>query len=710
MEDKALNGGKPVTSSSPEGKSGKKRRRKKSGGHGGSEPSRKAAAAQATAPGTGQGPDDRPATRPDGEKAAPPKPAASPAEERGLPDPPEGPGQGQEPPPPLPAPETEPEGEDHGQAAPEEKKEPDAAPGPDLPPEEEEAHPPAPDVPPEEEEAPTLAPEAGTGTLDEAETQDPTDGPETQAAPPEGQDGGPARAPDPGAGEPAGGHGPEPEEEPLTEEQRRRAAEMTRTVQISIEKLLEAASASGQEETAEGETGELADAAPEPEAEQLPLPRRMLRGVGGLLLGMGRWLLLVIAFVALVASIGIAWLYSGATPDSVPTVQATFNGEELSPTSYSWHVPVVGNLFKRTYAKTVSDDPIPLTGPVENQTVSLTVEAEDCTATLTVWDAASQVVFEGGVRQFKDFAFTDNGDYTAELSVRRVERNVEHAAEVSGEQTYLFTFEVSIMPTVRLNTVSIAQGGVALVRVTGITGQQAPTLQTDLPNTGFVQGQSGWLAFLAAGVDQDTGSYSVEVDCGTYRQSLTLTVNQRTGTYKDYTSKSQLTSPFLDPADAPAKVLTAVGKVSGVPAWSDGGFDLPFGDSVRVELEYGTTEYVGRTRAERTAGTGTGRVCGNVLVSGSRGGQLIAPAAGTVVLAEDLGGDAGVTLVIDHGAGVYSVFYDLNTLSVKAGQAVALGQDIALTNRYTIGEVRVAGVSVEPVSVWRGECEAFSYY
>ena len=145
-------------------------------------------------------------------------------------------------------------------------------------------------------------------------------------------------------------------------------------------------------------------------------------------------------------------------------------------------------------------------------------------------------------------------------------------------------------------------------------------------------------------------------------------------------------------------------------AWSEDGFVIPFASKAEVELAYGTTEYVGRTRSERVAGTGTGRVSTNVVVSTTRGGDLVAPAAGKVVLAKDLGGTAGYTLVIDHGAGVKSIFYCLRSISVQVGTTVKAGQTLAETDRTTIGEVRVGTVPVEPISVWRGECDALSHY
>ncbi len=51
-------------------------------------------------------------------------------------------------------------------------------------------------------------------------------------------------------------------------------------------------------------------------------------------------------------------------------------------------------------------------------------------------------------------------------------------------------------------------------------------------------------------------------------------------------------------------------------------------------------------------------------------------ASGKIDLAEDLGGDYGTTLVIDHGAGVRTIFYGLSDIDIKAGQQVKQGQTL----------------------------------
>lgn len=488
----------------------------------------------------------------------------------------------------------------------------------------------------------------------------------------------------------------EPAEPEPTPEQLRRNAELTRTVQISIEKLMEMQAA------------QTPPAEPEP-AEPEPAPPTLEDHIRSGLGRMARWLLLVAAFVAVVAGLGIAMLYSAATPEAIPQVSVAFNGETMETAEARWQVPVVGDSFKRTYAEKGSKEPVEIS-TVESAKATLQVIAEDCDTYFTITDANEQVVFEGTAEQFEAFRFTENGAYTAELEVTRRGAGLSHESAVSGREVYRFCFDVHLRPSIRLNNSSVRQGGVVAVRVTGLPGLQTPVMTTELPATEFFEGESGWIAYLPIGIDQEAGEYVLHIEADGYAQDLRLIVMQHLEQFKDVYSTSQLIWPYISVEDTPAQVQAVLAETEAEPAWVKDGFVQPFTDSINVTLGYGTTEYVNRTRAEREAGTGSGRTSTNTLVKTRYGGQLIAPADGRVVLAQDLGGVAGNTLVIDHGAGVKSIFYGLGTLNVQAGAQVIRGQQVAVTNLTTISEVRIGATPVEPLAVWRGQCNALRYY
>lgn len=494
-------------------------------------------------------------------------------------------------------------------------------------------------------------------------------------------------------------------EEPSAGEENRAAA-MTRTVQLSIQQIMERAI---QEETAEEE------AAPEPAAEPAEAAEEehgeepgQDRAAG--LTGFVRWLLLVVVLVAAIAIGGVAWLYQKATPDMIPQLSVSFDGQELEATSYEWKVPVVANSITRTYSDTISKKPVELEEVVEDASPKITGNLSSYDTALTIQNEAGNEVFSGTLKQYSGFSFEENGDYTAKLVVETPKTATGAVGNVTGKQTYRFAFTVAIRPTVRMNTSSIIQGSVVAIQVSGLEEGIVPTMETELPHVGFVPSSTGWVSYLPVAWDQTPGSYSIEVQMGSYEEPLSLTVRSNTWNFADVKTMSQLTKPYLAPEETPQKVLELLNNYDDTIYWSNSGFVQPFLSNIEILLRYGTTEYVGRTNAERNSGTGNGRTTINTIVTGKRGEELISPADGRVLLAENLGGNAGNTIVVEHGAGVKSLFYNLQSLSVKAGETVVQGQVLATTKENTIVEVRVGTVPVEPLSVLRGQCDALRCY
>ena len=84
---------------------------------------------------------------------------------------------------------------------------------------------------------------------------------------------------------------------------------------------------------------------------------------------------------------------------------------------------------------------------------------------------------------------------------------------------------------------------------------------------------------------------------------------------------------------------------------------------------------------------------------------VTAPAAGSVVLASDLF-FTGNTIVVDHGAGLYSLFAHLSSMTVALGDVVHRGTQlghVGATGRATGPHlhwgVRLNGARVDPLSL-----------
>ena len=233
----------------------------------------------------------------------------------------------------------------------------------------------------------------------------------------------------------------------------RRLLDMTRTVQLSVEQI-----------TANMDipAGEDTDTSSDDDAAEDDTPATMGDVVRSGVTGMARWLLLVVVFVLVVAGIGVAYLYRSATPDMLPSISVTFAEQTLEPSAYKWHVPVIGNWFKRTYAETYSSVPAVLEAPISTLSPDITISSTNYATQLTVTDANKETVFEGTLSEFSGYCFDETGTYTAKLVASVTGSRAAGAADITGSETWLFTFDIAIEPSVYLSENTIEQGGVAV--------------------------------------------------------------------------------------------------------------------------------------------------------------------------------------------------------------------------------------------------------
>ena len=96
-------------------------------------------------------------------------------------------------------------------------------------------------------------------------------------------------------------------------------------------------------------------------------------------------------------------------------------------------------------------------------------------------------------------------------------------------------------------------------------------------------------------------------------------------------------------------------------------------------------------------------------ISASAGTPVKSVAAGRVVVAEPFG-TYGLTVIVQHGGGDYSVYGSLNTLSVDKGSVVSKGQTVGLVGAadpdlppHLHFEIRPQGRAVDPLEWLRGQ-------
>ena len=404
----------------------------------------------------------------------------------------------------------------------------------------------------------------------------------------------------------------------------------------------------------------------------------------------------VVVLLAAVMGVSYAFTTEGGCPDDA----AQFGGQALEANGSCWQVPLLGGQLDKVFAS-------PSTLSVQKLGVLYTAHPElslpewTCYTALTIQNAAGDVLFAGSAGEYQNFLFPANGEYKAELTAWRVPKGgvitqfeggstgqlrknlgLERPAKPTGWYRYSFRFTLQASAEVELSAERVEQGGIVGLRISGMTGDTAPTVETDLGNVQCVRAADGWRAYIPAAYNASSGGHEVNI-----------TVNGETITRsiivlpKDFGTADAEPEPDASEA-ANTQFRNAVWGLYEAPArekmWQ-GGFVNPV-ESYTTLVDYGQVRVVNGRQGSRSNSTKLYTIPGE---------PCRAPANGVVVLAAELA-LTGNTVVIDHGCGMRSYLYGLQTLSVSAGQTVEKGQAVGVLGEELTMDFKLGSKSVNP--------------
>ena len=153
-------------------------------------------------------------------------------------------------------------------------------------------------------------------------------------------------------------------------------------------------------------------------------------------------------------------------------------------------------------------------------------------------------------------------------------------------------------------------------------------------------------------------------------------------------------------AEREQKKIAAIWPVDSLRIWSGNFIDpLP---GKKVGTPFGVRRIINKIPKSSHSG---------VDITADEGEPVLAPNDGVVVLVDDQF-YSGHSVVLDHGQGIYTMFFHLSTIKVRHGQAVMKGDTIALvgaTGRATGAHlhwgVRMQGARVDPLELIRLKLE-----
>ena len=412
------------------------------------------------------------------------------------------------------------------------------------------------------------------------------------------------------------------------------------------------------------------------------------------------WIISVALGVALLLAAVMGVSYAFTMQGGCPDAAAQFGGQELETNGFCWQVPLLGGRLDKVFAS-----PATLTvqklGTLYTAHPDIALPDWASYTTLTIQTAVGSVVFAGSVSEYQSFLFPANGEYKAAMTLWRVPKGgmatqfeggstgalrknlgLERPAKPTGWYRYSFRFTLQASADIAFSAERVEQGGIVGVRISGMTGDTAPTVETDLGNVQCVRAADGWRAYIPAAYNASSGGHAVNVTVNGETLTHTLVVLP-----KDFgTVEVDPEPPATDAANA--EFRNAVWGLYEAPAreklWS-GGFVNPAENSMTL-VDYGQVKVTNGQQGSRSNSTKLYTIPGE---------PCRAPANGVVVLARNLA-LTGNTVVIDHGAGMRSYLYGLQTLSVSEGQTVEKGQAVGALGEELTMDYKLGSKSVNP--------------
>jgi murein DD-endopeptidase MepM/ murein hydrolase activator NlpD len=252
-------------------------------------------------------------------------------------------------------------------------------------------------------------------------------------------------------------------------------------------------------------------------------------------------------------------------------------------------------------------------------------------------------------------------------------------------------------PSLELAPASVRPGDAVLVKITGAPGPEAPRGTVAGRPVTFWRDGAEWRALAALPIETRVGPAQVEVDVGGAHLATPLEV-----VAPGFASKSlRLAAKYVEPPASVQARIAADRKAFAAAQLR--AFEPPlFAANFALPRHSGTT---GRFGDQRIVNGKQASVHYGLDLVGARGEPIEATDDGVVVLARDAY-MSGKSVVIWHGAGVYSLYFHMDRIRVKEGARVRQGELLGVvgttgksTGPHLHWSMKVDGLYVDPESI-----------
>ena len=388
------------------------------------------------------------------------------------------------------------------------------------------------------------------------------------------------------------------------------------------------------------------------------------------------WLVMVVLMVALILGGTAAFLYSRTGEDALPQEPVTFGETTLEPNGWDWVVPVLGDSVSKNY-QSPTNLTVQKLGTFTDTVPQLVLPEWVTRAEVTI-TAPDGTTWQAGVEDCNTYTYTQNGAY--EITVTAYHQENEPPADPQGWYAYRAGYTMQLTPTVTLSTERAAQGSVVAIMLSGILDGE-PSLDTDLGDVWFRKTTSGYMGYIPVTYNAESGDHTMTLTCGSLTQEITLSVSKT-----EYGNASVEAEEESGGAEEYRNAIWPLYTTSESEKLWSGAFQRP--SAGEVSMGYGVVQMVDGQRSGQSTG---------LTYAAQPGETITAPQSGKVVFAGTLTLTGG-TVVIDHGCGVKSYLYGLQTVTAQQGQTIATGDAVGTAGEEhdLIYELRIGSKTVDP--------------
>jgi hypothetical protein len=411
-------------------------------------------------------------------------------------------------------------------------------------------------------------------------------------------------------------------------------------------------------------------------------------------------ILIILSILALIGAGVVAYAYATTSVRYGAPPAVAFAGQTALPAQSTWSEPVLGGLFTKNYKEETLEENIDL-GIIDIKTLLLEIEGEY--ETEMIISSKGNVVFEGNLEDYKVFSFFENGTHSTVLKIS----SPSTSKRSKEEFIYRFSFELNVEPQIVVSSDRALQGDILAVYVNKGFGKEKPEIETDLGTPIFLPvSEDEYIAYVPVNYAQNLGKWEITVLLGDIKKTQSIIITARNYAVQHMTISQDTLNSTMNNPEGPKnwteriKVLWET--YDEQKYWTETFLQPCF---ARISTEFGLYRY---TNDNPNPSRHTG-----IDIAAEANTPIQASNVGRVVRAEPII-YTGNTVVIEHGGGLKTYYYHMNTLNIEEGDMVERGQIIGTVRStgYSTGahlhfEVKIGKSSLSPWELFDGTSEAY---